>query len=101
MLTILDRNLKQYNTEYENALVAFKENLLLDLASTMKVIKESEPECLSKLRINISFPDNHAKDYQNVIDMLARSVDATVNLTPMHFKHIIKITGHGHKTSRI
>lgn len=56
----------------------------------MKVIKESKPEGLSKLRINISFPDNHAKDYQNVIDVLERSVDATVNLDTNAFQAYYK-----------
>ena len=56
----------------------------------MKVIKESKPACLSKLRINISFPDNHAKDYQNVIGMLERSVDATVNLDTNAFQAYYK-----------
>lgn len=86
LLAALKSNLEIHRKEYAEALIDFKTRLVEDLTAGLDKVKNTEPENLSKFKISISFPQNHEKDFLELIDMLERSVDEHINLDSESFQ---------------
>lgn len=91
LLAKLKENLEAHRREYQEALVEFKARLVEDLKlAHKKVNKVENVEDLKNFSFDIQFPQNHEKDYEEVIEMLEMSVDEHINLDSESFKAYIK-----------
>lgn len=91
LLAKLKANLELHRAEYKEALVEFHARLLEDLKlAHKKASKVENVEQLKGFRFNVAFPQNHEKDYEEVIEMLEMSVDEHINLDSESFKAYIK-----------
>jgi hypothetical protein len=64
--------------------------LLTDLKTSVKKVNASEPAQLARFNIQVVFPQNHEKDFLEVIEMLEMSVDENINLDAESFRAYIK-----------
>lgn len=91
LLKKLHENLELHRAEYQEALSEFKERLEADLQLALKRVKKTDDVLsLKNFSFNITFPQNHEKDYIEVIEMLEMSVDETINLDTESFRAYIK-----------
>jgi len=91
LLIKLRENLEIHKKEYAEALTEFHARLLSDLKTAVKKVESTENiDKLRNFRINVPFPLSHAKEYEEVIEMLEMSVDDTINLDAESFKAYIK-----------
>lgn len=91
LLKALEENREKHRAEYKEALVEFHRRLLEDLEQAHRTVAETKNiEDLQKFRMSILFPQNHEKDYDEVIDMLKWSADETINLDAESFKAYVK-----------
>lgn len=91
LLAKLKENLEAHRVEYAEALVEFKTRLVEDLKlASKKVNKTENVEDLKNFAFHIQFPQNHEKDYLEVIEMLEMSVDENINLDAESFRAYIK-----------
>lgn len=87
LLEVLKKNKQEFILEYNQALIDFKEKMIRELASNLKLAKKNK---LEKVSLNLSPPSDYAEYYQEVIDMLEVSVDDVVNLDADAFKAYYK-----------
>lgn len=91
LLEKLKQNLELHRAEYKEALAEFHTRLLEDLKlAQKKVSKVENVEDLKNFHFRVSFPQNHEKDYIEVIEMLEMSVDEHINLDSESFRAYIK-----------
>ncbi len=91
LIAKLKDNLDIHRKEYQEALVEYHARLIEDLKlAQKKVSKVTKIEDLKNFRFNVAFPQNHEKDYVEVIEMLEMSVDDTINLDAESFRAYIK-----------
>jgi hypothetical protein len=90
LLEALKKNLEIHRAEYKEALVDFKTRLLEDLEAGAKHVADTTPAELAKFSVRINFPQNHEKDFEEVIEMLELSVDEHINLDSESFKAYFK-----------
>lgn len=90
LIEALKKNLEIHRAEYKEALVDFKKRLLEDLEAGAKHVANATPEELSKFSVRIIFPQNHEKEFEEVIEMLELSVDEHINLDSESFKAYFK-----------
>jgi hypothetical protein len=90
LLEALKKNLELHREEYAQALIDFKTTLLTDLKTSVKKVNASEPAQLARFNIQVVFPQNHEKDFLEVIEMLEMSVDENINLDAESFRAYIK-----------
>jgi len=87
LLAVLRTNLEKHVSEYDAALVGFKEDVKVQLATLLKDVEDGK-----RIRTTISFdePQNHRDDYETVIQMLEMSVDTHIDLTMNEFKQYVQ-----------
>ena len=91
LLEKLKQNLEAHRKEYEEALVEYHTRLQEDLKLALKKVgRVVDIEELKSFRFSVAFPQNHEKDYEEVIEMLEMSVDEHINLDSESFKAYIK-----------
>lgn len=91
LLAKLKENLALHRAEYQEALTEFQTRLIEDLKlAHKKVSKVEKVEDLRNFSFDIQFPQNHEREYAEVIEMLEMSVDDTINLDAESFKAYIK-----------
>jgi transcription elongation GreA/GreB family factor len=90
LLTALRANLETHKEEYKQALIDFKLRLLEDLQAGVEKVNASEPKDLAKFNVQVMFPQNHEKDFMEVIEMLDMSVDDNINLDAESFRAYFK-----------
>ncbi len=91
LLAKLKENLALHRQEYQEALVEFHTRLLEDLKLAQKKVSKIENiESLKNFRFSVPFPQNHEKDYEEVIEMLEMSVDENINLDSESFRAYVK-----------
>lgn len=90
LIEALKKNLETHRAEYEVALADFKTRLLEDLKTAQKHVNKTEAADLKNFSIHFSFPQNHEKDFVEVIEMLEMSVDENINLDADSFRAYIK-----------
>lgn len=87
LLEMLKKNKELHQKEYDEALVDFKKAMIAELQKQLKLAKA---EKLNELHISMYPPQNHAGDFQEVIDMMEVSVDEVINLDSESFKAFFK-----------
>lgn len=91
LLTKLKENLIIHKAEYAEALIECHRKLIEDLEETSKKVgKLTKPDKLKNFSFTFRFPQNHQKDYEEVIEMLEMSIDDNINLDAESFKAYIK-----------
>ena len=91
LLKKLKANLEVHRKEYQEALIEYHTRLQEDLRLALKKVGNVQNiQDLEHFHFHIPFPQNHEKDYEEVIEMLEMSVDATINLDSESFKAYIK-----------
>lgn len=90
LIEALKKNLEIHRKEYQEALIDFKTRLVEDLEAGAKHVAQANAEELAKFSVRINFPQNHEKDFEEVIEMLEMSVDEHINLDSESFKAYIK-----------
>lgn len=90
LLEALKANLEIHRTEYAQALIDFKDRLEQDLKLAAKKVSKADPKDLKDFRFTVNFPQNHEREFVEVIDMLEHSVDPTINLDSSSFRAYIK-----------
>jgi tetratricopeptide (TPR) repeat protein len=91
LLVKLKENLLKHQAEYQEALIEFHKRLIDDLKLAHKqVSKVANVEELKDFSFKVSFPQNHEKDYAEVIEMLEMSVDESINLDSESFRAYVK-----------
>jgi len=90
LLEALKANLEIHRTEYAQALIDFKDRLEQDLKLAAKKVSKTEPKDLRDFNFTVNFPQNHEREFIEVIDMLEHSVDTTINLDSASFRAYIK-----------
>lgn len=90
LLKALNANLEIHRREYAQALIDFKTRLAEDLQAAIAKVEASEPAALKDFNIQVSFPDNHERDFVEVIEMLEMSVDTNINLDSDSFRAYVK-----------
>lgn len=90
LLEALRANLAVHRTEYAEALVDFKARLIDDLKLASKTVAKAEPVDLKYFNVRIVFPQNHEKEFLEVIEMLELSVDDNINLDSESFRAYFK-----------
>jgi hypothetical protein len=94
LLEALRKNLEVHRIEYKQALIDFKQRLIEDLQAGIEKVNGSEPAELSKFNVQVMFPQNHEKDFLEVIEMLDLSVDDNINLDAESFRAYFKNEWH-------
>jgi hypothetical protein len=94
LLSALRKNLEVHRIEYKEALIDFKQRLIEDLQAGIEKVSASEPADLSKFNVQVLFPQNHEKDFLEVIEMLDMSVDENINLDAESFRAYFKNEWH-------
>lgn len=94
LLFKLRENLELHRREYAEAVLEYRARLEEDLAIALKKVKKVDAadteKVLKGFNFCISFPQNHEKDYVEVIEMLEMSVDENINLDSESFRAYIK-----------
>lgn len=94
LLAKLYENLELHRVEYAEAVLEYRARLEEDLSLALKKVKKVDAadteKVLKDFRFSISFPQNHEKDYVEVIEMLEMSVDENINLDGESFRAYIK-----------
>jgi hypothetical protein len=90
LLKALRSNLIKHKEDYTQALIDFKLRLLEDLQAGVEKVTASEPKALAKFNVEVRFPQNHEKDFLEVIEMLEMSVDENINLDAESFRAYFK-----------
>jgi hypothetical protein len=91
LLEIMKTNLAIHQQDYKEAVLGYKVKLLVDLQTAIMTVNEKTPDQLKGLTlVRFDFPSNHAKDYQEMIDMLEMSVDEHIELDSNSFQSYVK-----------
>lgn len=95
LLTKLRSNRELHRTEYIEALAEFHERLLSDLKLAVKKVNSTQNTVdLKNFSFHVQFPQNHEREYEDVIEMLEMSVDENIELDSQSFKAYIKNEWH-------
>ena len=87
LLEILKANRAQHIQMYDRAVEGYKIEMVEVLEKALKEAKEGKMEFLS---IGLAQPQNHRKEYDQVIDMMEMSVDEVINLDSHSFQCYVK-----------
>lgn len=90
LLLALRRNLDIHKAEYAEALADFKLRLISDLEIALKAAKTLDVNELEDFKFNFEYPQSHADQISDVIEMLEFSTDETINLDSTSFKAYFK-----------
>jgi allophanate hydrolase subunit 1 len=83
-------NLTAHKADYQEALVGYKIKLEQDLKKVLKAVKTATVEEAQTIRMPTNNPpQDHSKDYEEVIQMLQMSVDDVINLDSHSFKAFV------------
>lgn len=91
LIKVLEANQEEHRKEFAEALVAYKEKILVDLNKALNAMHDaSTEEQIRKIRIGFSAPTNYEQEYVEAIDMLKFSVQETIELDQTTFKAYVK-----------
>jgi hypothetical protein len=91
LLDALRTNLAKHREEYAAAVAAYQERLLADLQLAVKKVKKvKDVTALKDFEFEISYPEDHSADYEDVITMFEHSVDENINLDGNSFRAFIE-----------
>lgn len=91
LLTKVTENRKNHRAEFENAFVGYKTAAIKALETNLELFKQGKR---TRLSWNEVPPEDHTKDYDRVIEMLAASVDKTVKLESGEFANFVQDDWH-------
>jgi len=85
-------NREKHISEYEEAVVGYKAAAIQEIERGMNKLKrqvselrEGEVVRLAAVSFNLQVPENHARDYDQVIEMLTMSVDEELSIRSDEF----------------
>lgn len=89
LIEILTKNMAEHREVFLEAQKKFREVAIERLDAQLKSAREGRPFELHSLAL-LAAPEDHTKDYQRNIQMLAMSVDEVIEITEQEFQNFVQ-----------
>lgn len=86
LLAAIKTNREVHDADYKSAMIAYREAAVERLVKMLQAAKAGEK---IERYLDIPQPEQHLREYDQVIEMLGMSVDASIELTNSEFRQYV------------